>query len=271
MQFSHLELSKRLERAELEACVQYAAARRRLVPESGAEWIECGGGYAVFDGAESPATQTFGLGLFEPLTAQTLDAVEAFFRERSAPVQHEVSPFVGTDALQLLCERGYQPIELTSVLYREIKDAESKAQSSGDEVSVRVIGESEADLWADVSARGWSSEYPELAETMRDFGRLCVAREDSIAFLAELNGEAGAAAVLCIHGMVALLGGAATLKEMRRHGLQSALMQARLEYASAHGCDLAMMGALPGSESQRNAERWGFRIAYTRTKWGLKS
>jgi hypothetical protein len=30
-----------------------------------------------------------------------------------------------------------------------------------------------------------------------------------------------------------------------------------------------MMGALPGSSSQRNAERLGFRIAYTRTKWRL--
>ena len=36
-----------------------------------------------------------------------------------------------------------------------------------------------------------------------------------------------------------------------------------------HGCDLATMGAEPGSASQRNAERSGFRIAYTRTKWSL--
>jgi len=31
------------------------------------------------------------------------------------------------------------------------------------------------------------------------------------------------------------------------------------------------MGALPGSGSQRNAERHGFRIAYTRTKWQLQA
>ena len=34
-----------------------------------------------------------------------------------------------------------------------------------------------------------------------------------------------------------------------------------------HGCDLAMMVAEAGSESQRNAERQGFRVAYTRVKW----
>lgn len=50
MLFSDLELSKHLERVEGFACVQFAEARRRLFPDSGAEWIECGGAYAVFDG-----------------------------------------------------------------------------------------------------------------------------------------------------------------------------------------------------------------------------
>jgi len=39
-----------------------------------------------------------------------------------------------------------------------------------------------------------------------------------------------------------------------------------MKYAAAQGCDIAMMCALPGSASQRNAERQGFRIAYTRIK-----
>jgi hypothetical protein len=51
--------------------------------------------------------------------------------------------------------------------------------------------------------------------------------------------------------------------------LQGALLSERLRYARTHGCDLAMMVAEAGSESQRNAERKGFRIAYTRTKWRL--
>jgi hypothetical protein len=40
--------------------------------------------------------------------------------------------------------------------------------------------------------------------------------------------------------------------------------------AAAQGCDLAMMGAELDSRSQRNAERNGFRIANTRTKWKLR-
>jgi hypothetical protein len=39
--------------------------------------------------------------------------------------------------------------------------------------------------------------------------------------------------------------------------------------AVSRGCDLAMVCIEPGSASQRNAERQGFRIAYTRIKWQL--
>jgi hypothetical protein len=56
---------------------------------------------------------------------------------------------------------------------------------------------------------------------------------------------------------------------MRRKGLQGALLQERMRYAVQHGSDLAMMVAEAGSNSQRNAERKGFRVAYTRLKWKL--
>ncbi len=75
---------------------------------------------------------------------------------------------------------------------------------------------------------------------------------------------------MSIHEGVALLAGASTVPEARRRGAQLALLDARLAYAAERGCDIAMMCAQPGSASQRNAERQGFRIAYTRIKWRLR-
>jgi hypothetical protein len=72
---------------------------------------------------------------------------------------------------------------------------------------------------------------------------------------------------LILHEGMALLAGASTVADARRRGLQAALLTARLAHAAELRCDLAMMGAPPGSSSQRNAERNGFRIAYTRIKW----
>jgi Acetyltransferase (GNAT) family. len=266
MPFSDLALSRRLERAEGQACAEYAEARRRLFPDSGAEWIEHAGAYAVFDGIDSPVTQTFGLGLFEELTPSALDVIERFFLDRGAPVLHEVSPFVGTAALSLLCERNYRPVEISNVLCQRVK-APTRAPLGS--INVRVIAPGEAQLWSDISAKGWSHEHPEFSEFLQTLGVISAARERSICFLAEFEGKPGAAGVLSLHDGVALFGGAATIPEFRRRGLQTALLHERMRYAFDHGCDLAMMAAEVGSNSQRNGERRGFQIAYTRMKWGL--
>jgi len=266
MPFADLALSRRLERTEAVACAQFAEARRRLFPESGAEWIECAGAYAVFDGVESPVTQTFGLGIFESLTDATLDTIERFFADRRAPVMHEVSPLVGPAALDLLCGRGYRPIEISSVTYRPIERTPARAT---DAITVRVVGSADVRRWAEISARGWAHERPELVHFVREMGEIAAGRDNGVCFLAELDGEPGAAGVLAIHEGVALLGGAATVPELRRRGLQAALLEERMRFAAEEGCDLAMMVAEAGSNSQRNAERKGFRIAYTRTKWRL--
>ena len=268
MSFSDLALSRRLERAEGTASAQYAEARRRLFPDSGAEWIEVAGAYAIFDGIDSPITQTFGLGIFEDLGPDQLDVIEQFFSDHGAPVFHEVSPFAGVAALDLLCKRGYRPIELSSVLFRLVQPTVSEHPSA---ITVRIIDSEETQLWTDVSARGWAHEHPELREFLLEVGAISAARDQSLCFLAELDGKPGAAGVLCLHQGVALFAGSATVPELRRRGLQTALLHERMRYAFEQGCDLAMMVAQPGTESQRNAERKGFRIAYTRTKWHLPS
>jgi GNAT superfamily N-acetyltransferase len=278
MQFSDLALSQRLERAEGHACAQYAEARRRLFPDSGAEWMECAGACAVFDGIDSPVTQTFGLGMFEELSPAALDVIEHFFLDRGAPVVHEVSPFAGVPVLEMLCARNYRPVELSNVFCQPVEPPTTEEQSG---INVRVIVPEEAELWSDISARGWSHEHPELRNFLLDLGAISAAQilgvfagssvEDSLCFLAEYGGKPGAAGVLCIYEGVALFGGSATLPELRRRGLQAALLHKRMCYAFDHGCDLAMMVAHPGSDSQRNAERKGFGIAYTRTKWRLCS
>jgi len=239
-----------------------------LFPDSGAEWIECAGAYAVFDGIDSPVTQSFGLGIFEDLSPAALDVIEQFFHGQGAPVLHEVSPLAGVDALNLLCARNYRPFEISNVLYQRVEQHRAELQSA---VNVRVIRPEEAQLWTDISAKGWAHQHPELVDFLLQLGAISSARKDCLCFLAEVDGTAGAAGVLCLHDGVALFGGAATIPDLRRRGLHTALLHQRMRYAFDHGCDLAMMVAVPGSDSQRNAERKGFRIAYTRTKWKLFS
>jgi len=264
--FADLDLSKRLESAEGHACAQFADSRRRQFPDSGGEWMECAGAYAVFDTVDSPVTQTFGLGVFEELTTESLDRIEQFFAGHRAPVFLEMSPHAGVAAFDLLCTRGYRPVEFSNVMYRPVDNPTVGPPAN---VSVRIAGDSDSDLWTRVSARGWAQEQPELLEFLLGFGTIFTGRTDTVCFLAEVDGQPGAAGALCIHDGVALFAGSATVPELRRRGLQSALLHARMRYAFDSGCDIAEIVVHPGSDSQRNAERKGFRIAYTRTKWKL--
>ncbi len=54
--FADRELAQRLERTEAVSCAQFVEGRRAIRPESGAEWIDVAGAYAMFDGVDSPIT-----------------------------------------------------------------------------------------------------------------------------------------------------------------------------------------------------------------------
>jgi hypothetical protein len=266
--FSDLALSRRLERAEGRGGTGFVEARARLFPDSGACWTEVAGASVMYDGVASPVTQTFGLGLFQKTTAGDLDTIERFFQQRGAPVYHEVSPLAGLEVFVLLSERGYQPCEFTSVMYRPIRRDLSLAAPRNERIRVRRVHDEDAEPCAQTSARGWG-EYREVADQVHELTRISIARSDMLAFLAELDGRAIATGFLAICDGVALLAGASTVPEGRKQGAQLALLESRLRAGAEAGCDLAMMCAAPGSSSQRNAERHGFRIAYTRIKWQL--
>jgi GNAT superfamily N-acetyltransferase len=262
--FADFALARRLETTEGHGNAAFIDAQARREPYSGAMRTTIAGTLVMFAGVGSPITQTFCLGMHERPGERDFDAMERFFTSRGSAVFHEVSPHAGADLYMTLAGRGYKPIELSNVMYQAI-DANT-AFPVNPALRVRVVEKHEADWYGAVATRGWS-EMPEVLPFMQGFARSSV--EVATCFVAELDGEAIAAAALFMHEGVALLAGASTVPEGRRKGAQLALLDARLRTAAARGCDLAMMVAAPGSSSQRNAERNGFRVAYTRTKWQL--
>ena len=261
-----LSLAQRLERAEATASAAFVEARREVEPSIGAEWVEIAGVYAMFDGEESPITQTFGLGVFDPIGDRELDQLEAFFVERGAPTHHEVSALADSSIWNLLSARGYTPIETSTVLVRPTGGATLSVSTS---ITTRVIDASDAATWSRVAGEGWGSESAEIGTMVESLGAAVTRAKGARCFLAEVNGEPIAAGALYVVNGIALLAGASTIPSARKQGGQSALLQARLNFAREMGIDLAMVVAAPGSSSQRNAVRRGFRPVYTRSKWKL--
>lgn len=200
------------------------------------------------------------------LRTPILDKIEAFFKERNAPVLHEVSSLADASLVEQRNERGYQPIEFTSVMYRSLTREMNLGVPVNPKIVTRIIEAGEEKLWAQTSASGWITGMPEHFDFMNELGEIGARCAGAKSFLAEIENQPVAAGALFIYDDAALLAGASTVPEGRRQGAQTALVDARLRYAAEQDCRLAMMGASPGSQSQRNAEKSGFRIAYTRTK-----
>jgi hypothetical protein len=108
--FSDLALARRLERAKASKSATFVETRAELQPGLQATWTEVAGAYAMFDGVDSPLTQSFGLGLFETIGPEEMQTLECFFRDRGAEVFHEVSPLADPSVMTLLngeAKRGH--------------------------------------------------------------------------------------------------------------------------------------------------------------------
>lgn len=265
--FSDLNLARRIEGAEAAGGVEYAKAHARLFPDRGATSIAVAGGCATFAGVDSPSTQAFAQGLGDAVTAVEMQRLEDFYNARGAATNIEVCPLAHASLFDALYRRGYRPIEHSNVLVRRISLADGQADESGnDTVRVREARADEELTLAEIVTRGFV-ETIELPQMLVDLFRASFHAPGTHSFVAEIDGTVIAGGSLKINDNLALLAGASTLPEFRRRGAQTALLAYRLRFAAQHGCDLASVTTLPGSNSQRNAERNGFQVAYTRTKW----
>jgi GNAT superfamily N-acetyltransferase len=107
----------------------------------------------------------------------------------------------------------------------------------------------------------WHEEFPRdiYIRAERDGAAAGVVR-----YAALRDGVLAGGAGLRIADGVAQFAGAATAPAHRRHGIQAALLSARLVDAAMAGCDVAVIVTQPGSKSQQNAQRRGFDLLYTR-------
>jgi hypothetical protein len=264
-------LARRIERGEAAGARAWAEGYQREFSGDAVEWLEVAGGCAVFAGPDSPVTQVQGAGMGGPVSEEDLNRIEHFFFSRNSRVQVVVCPLAHPSLLEGLGKRGYIVAEMENVLAMPL-DEKFVATPPSSEVEVRRVQSGEARQWAETMARGFIEE-PEFVpagsnlKLDEDFLRLLLAGEGAegyFNFASFLGGRMIAGGGLFIHEGVAMMNGASTLAAFRRRGAHSTLHFARLAHALDAGCDLARVVTQPGSTSQRNAERRGFHVAYTR-------
>jgi len=257
--FVDLEFARRLEMAEmiLPDCVE---AVRRHAPDKPNAAENIAGGIAFFGGVNYPANQIVGMGLYGAVTSDDIDRVEHFFRSRGVASTVVVSPLADESLRNLLGERGYRIAEFNSVLIRTIARHEEYAPPDG--IVIERVTPETARPWMRAIAKGFSQDVEVSEEIFGGFAAL----PGALAFLARIDDTVvgGCGGRVIPEARIAALFGAATLPEYRGRGVQSALIALRLYEASKAGCEYAVVSTNPGSGSQRNMERRGFRLAYTK-------
>ena len=257
--FVDQELARRLEMAEtiLPDCVE---ALRRYAPDDPIAAENVAGGIAFFAGRDYPANQVVGMGLYGEVTPSDIDKVEDFFRSRGVPCTVVLSPLAHESLRALLGERGYRIAEFNSVLLRRLSQQEPGPAVDG--VAIEPVTRETARAWMRVIAEGFSQEITVAEDVFGGFSVL----PGALAFLARVEDTVvgGCGGRIIPEARLAALFGTATLPEYRRRGVQSALIARRLHEAVLAGCEYAVVSTQPGSGSQRNMERRGFRVAYTK-------
>ena len=264
-----LALAREIELAEAAAAVAGAEVMKSMQPEADCAVEAIAGGYAVFCGPGSPVTQAVGLGLTDEVTGQEFAQLEHFYFSRGEPVRVETCPLADPSLIELYKERGYFVSEFTNVMLRPVGACEQQLKagmSNTNGVQVRTVAREEVDLWTLTVAQGFSEHFPVTQEILRVMKMFALGKNTEC-LLATVDGRVAGGATLAIRGRIAGFFGASTLPDFRNRGVQSALLQARLELAAAARCELAVSLARPGSQSERNITRQGFRCLYTRTKF----
>lgn len=263
MEFVDKALARRLEACEEMPQVYYATEFKKSRPEVGAAEQEICGGHMIFAGLGSPIGRATGVGLDQPLTAQDLDRIEEFYREHKAPSQVDLTPLHGPEVFELFKERGYAIAELNNVLYRKLDPTDEFPDPPAD-CEIRRSPPQEAEVTGAIVE---SAFFPDGApEAFQGLIAPLYQMENALAFVATVDGKpvaCGTGLLIPEHKVFALCG-AGTLSEFRGRGLQTALLRARMKAARDAGCEYAVVVTQGGTISQRNAERLGLRVAYSK-------
>jgi hypothetical protein len=269
--FATASLAERIERAEASTIAELAEVAAARLGADRVFVVRAGGGVAVHAEPESPINKFAGLGFAPAPTVEELEAVEAEFARRQAPLQVELASLGDPAVARMLSGRGYHLIGFENVLGLPL---DVSAWEAGD-TAVRVTraGPDDNAAWMDAVATGFlNPDTYDGPPAHESFDREAMDRilADTIAapsferYIARRNGVVAGGASLRLCEGVAQLAGAATVPAQRRQGVQTALLRYRLHKAARRGCDVAVVTTAPGSKSTENVQRFGFSILYVR-------
>ena len=201
------------------------------------------------------------------LNEQDLSHIEEIFRfyeNLSINFRVEIAPPNSSEMLfRKLAELGFYQSGFHASFLGEVKDLKKSKLPS---LEIHSLKKDEFDLFASiyVAAFGLPAFIQDGIKQNNEVLFEVPGWEFYVAYKQEVP---VGIAVLYVQGELATLAAAATLPGYRNMGVQSELLQKRIEIAMEKGARYITSEATYGSGSHRNMERAGLKLAYTKAIW----
>jgi hypothetical protein len=198
-----------------------------------------------------------------------LDEIVQLFRHNGLTCRFEIIPGNLNESLAFrLNQLGFLQVGFSTALYGCPKRS---LQVLPDGITVQAVSSAQLDLFIDLYQDCF--EYPRLVDHEKNVVRRWIegAHHKLDCYIASLGNNPAGIGILFSHGKLSLLADAAVLPRFRSSGCHTALIHRRIDRAVERGCELITSFPAFGSNSHRNLERAGLRIAYTKTMWYEKT
>ena len=220
--------------------------------------------------------RTLGLGMRGPVTINDIREIENLHLAANLSPTVLLCPYADPSALQSLAVGGYGVDSFLNIYARflhdlpvEIDATESPEYSFGYDTKVCRAPPTDAGMEAFIqsSVTGFKDGGRALP-VLQSLAEMAAIRTDTTLYLAKINGEIAGCGALALmeteYGRVAHMYIDSTVPWFRGRGIQRALIRARMLDAKRLGYNFVVIHANPGVGTGRNAEKEGFRLAFTK-------
>lgn len=215
-------------------------------------------------------SKTMPWGTFNTVKGMTKDDAEYinpiidFYRERDRKIQFEMVPSViDTNLLKSLSDQGFYPSDFHS---STIIEPQTFDEQLPEHIRIQELNADQFETYAMIHCRGTGLPESGIAPVAKN-NEVLFRRPGWKFFIAYVRDEPAAVAVMHSKDGIASLTFAATLPAFRGKGLHQLLLKRRIEEAKRNHCRLVVGQCAFLSQSHRNMERIGMKIAYIRTTW----
>ncbi|MEH7236716.1 GNAT family N-acetyltransferase [Bacillus sp. JJ1562] len=197
-----------------------------------------------------------------------IEPIINFYKQKDIPVRFELTPgHVSTDLLTYLSNKGFYQHDFHTTLYSELTSQNETGNHS--KIAIRELQKDEFDLYAEIYVKGFGMPAF-LKDSVAQNNQILYDHENWTFYLASIEDQPVGIGVLFTKNGIGTLASATTLPEYRNRGIQTALIEQRMQKALEQNCRWIVGQARFGSVSQNNMERAGMRIGYTKAIWIMK-